>query len=56
MTKTFIWIGLFVGSTLGGLIPILWGDDMLSMWGILLSMVGAIVGIIAGYRVGAALG
>ena len=24
--KTSIWIGVFVGSTLGGLIPMLWGD------------------------------
>jgi hypothetical protein len=40
-----IWIWIFVGSTIGGLIPALWGGDMLSYSGVLLSGVGAIVGL-----------
>ena len=31
-----IWIGIFVGSTIGGLIPEIWGGDMLSYSGVLL--------------------
>ena len=47
-----IWLGLFVGSTLGGLVPSLWGDDMLSVSSVLLSGVGGVVGIVLGYRLG----
>ena len=56
MTKTFIWLGLLVGSTLGGLAPMLWSDDMLSAAGILLSMVGGIAGIFAGYKLSQSIG
>jgi hypothetical protein len=52
MTKKLIWVGLFIGSTLGGMLPALWGGDMLSISGILLSAVGGVIGIWAGYRIG----
>jgi hypothetical protein len=56
MTKTFIWIGLFVGSSIGGALPMLWGDDMLSPAGLGLSVAGAVAGIFAGYRFAQAVG
>ena len=40
MTKKFVWIGFFVGSTLGNMLPLLWGG------------VGGIAGICLGYRWG----
>ena len=52
MTKKFVWIGMFVGSTVGNMLPLLWGGDAISVSGILLSLVGAVVGIWAGYRLG----
>lgn len=52
MVKTLIWLGLFVGSTLGGLIPGMWGDSMFSGWALLLSAAGGFLGIWAGYRLG----
>jgi predicted MFS family arabinose efflux permease len=45
-----IWIGIFVGSTIGGLIPEIWGGDMLSYSGVLLSGAGALVGLWLGSR------
>ena len=45
-----IWIGVLIGSTIGGLIPELWGGDMLSYSGVLLSAVGGFVGLWAGYK------
>ena len=45
-----IWIGIFIGSTIGGLIPELWGGDMISYSGVLLSGVGAFVGLWLGSR------
>ena len=52
MTKTFVWLGLLVGSTLGGMVPLLWGGDMISIEGILLTTLGGVLGIAAGYRLG----
>jgi predicted MFS family arabinose efflux permease len=40
-----IWLGILVGSTLGGLVPLLWGGEMLSYSGVLLSGIGAFVGL-----------
>ncbi|MDQ2932918.1 MAG: hypothetical protein M3Q80_00865 [bacterium] len=47
--KTLIWIGVFIGSTLGGWIPTLWGAGIFSFSGIIGSMLGGVAGIWAGY-------
>jgi len=51
-TKTYIWIGVIIGSTIGGAIPLLWGGDMFSFSSIILSTTGGLAGIYAGYRLG----
>jgi len=48
-TKTLIWVGMFVGSFIGGYIPALWGVDVLSMTSIIFSTLGGIGGIFGGY-------
>ncbi len=50
--KSLVWIGLGVGSTIGGMIPLLWGGSALSMSSVILSAVGGMVGIWGGYRLG----
>ena len=52
MTKKFVWIGFFVGSTAGNALPLLWGGDAISVSGFLFSILGGIVGIWLGYRFG----
>jgi hypothetical protein len=52
MTKKLVWIGMFVGSAIGNMIPMLWGGDVISLSGILFSLVGGIIGIWVGYRLG----
>lgn len=49
-SKTFVLIGTIVGSTLGSLVPLLWGDGVFSFSSIFFSAVGAIVGIYYGYK------
>jgi hypothetical protein len=49
-TKSIIWIGMFVGGTIGGFIPMLWGNSGLSISGIFFNAVGAIAGIYIAYR------
>jgi len=48
--KSLIWIGVLVGSTIGSFIPSLWGAGYLSMSSVILSTVGGIAGIWAGFR------
>ncbi len=50
MNKKLIWIGMIVGSTIGGCVPTLWHAGMFSMSGIVLSTVGGIAGIWVAYR------
>jgi predicted MFS family arabinose efflux permease len=47
---SYVWIGIFIGSTIGGFIPELWGGEMLSYSGVLLSGVGAVAGLWLGSR------
>ena len=50
--KMLIWIGLTVGSAVGGYLPALWGGDLISFSSVILSTAGGIVGIWLGYRFG----
>jgi len=52
MTRQFVWIGLFVGSTIGNMLPVLWGGDAISVSGFFFSLAGGAVGIWIGYRLG----
>jgi uncharacterized membrane protein YeaQ/YmgE (transglycosylase-associated protein family) len=45
-----IWLGILIGSSVGGLIPELWGAGMLSYSSVLLSGIGAFVGLWIGYK------
>jgi uncharacterized membrane protein YeaQ/YmgE (transglycosylase-associated protein family) len=45
-----IWLGILIGSGVGGLIPELWGADLFSYASVLLSGVGAFVGLWIGSR------
>src|SRR3990172_7057818 len=49
-TKKFIWIGMFVGSSVGGFIPTLWGADVLSFSSLIFSAIGAFLGIWFGFK------
>jgi Mg/Co/Ni transporter MgtE len=51
-TKTLVWVGMIVGTTVGGMLPMLWGDGYLSMSSVLLTMVGGILGIYIGFKLG----
>ncbi len=44
-SKTLVWIGAGIGSTVGGMIPMIWGGDMFSFSSIIFSGLGAIAGI-----------
>ena len=50
MEKKTIMIGMVVGTTVGGYLPMLWGGSVLSVTSIMLGMVGGIAGVWAGYK------
>lgn len=52
MTKKLILVSLFIGSTLGGYLPILWGGSAFSFASILCSGIGGFTGIYCGYVIG----
>ena len=52
MDTKLIWLGMFVGSTIGGFVPMLWGAGALSLSGVFTSAIGGFLGIWGGYRLG----
>ena len=50
--RTLIWIGLFLGSSLGSFIPTLWGAGYFSFSSAILTAIGGFAGIWLGYRLG----
>jgi len=56
MNKFIIGIGVFIGSTIGSYIPVLWGGSLLSFASIFFSVIGGIEGILLAYRVSKYLG
>jgi uncharacterized membrane protein YeaQ/YmgE (transglycosylase-associated protein family) len=45
-----VWIGMTVGSVVGGYIPALWGAGIFDLSSIILGGIGAVVGIYLGYK------
>ena len=43
--KSRIWFAVFIGSTIGGFVPALWGGEMLSYSGVFFSGAGALLGL-----------
>ena len=52
MRKQLIWLGMGVGSFVGGYIPSLWGADYFSLWGVVFTAIGGFVGIWLGFKLG----
>jgi len=48
--KKLIWLGLFLGSLVGGYIPMLWGDDLFSFSSIIFTAIGGFLGIWLMYK------
>jgi len=54
--KSFIWVGVFIGSIIGGYIPVLLGSSLLSYSSLSGSAVGAIIGFWAGHKISDLIG
>lgn len=52
MTKKLIFLCLFLGSALGGYLPVLWGGSTFSPASVLWSAAGGLLGIYIGYTLG----
>lgn len=51
MSKSVIFLFLFIGSTVGSYLPLMWGGSLFSLTSVLLSAVGGLLGIYVGLRV-----
>ena len=47
-----IWVGIIIGSTIGGVIPELWGAGAFSYSSVLFSSIGAFAGLWIGFKLG----
>lgn len=54
--KTFIWGGLFIGSSLGGFVPNFWGSSVFSMGAVIFSAIGGVIGVFVGFKLAKLLG
>lgn len=52
MAKKLILLFLFLGSTLGAYLPMIWGDSPFSLSSVFFSALGGGVGIYIGYTLG----
>ncbi len=50
-SKSLIWIGMFIGSSIGSAIPSLWGADIFSFSSIIWGLVGGVVGVWIGFKI-----
>lgn len=50
-SKSLIWFGLFIGSTVGGFLPTLWGASFFSLSSVILSGIGGFIGIWIGFKI-----
>jgi predicted MFS family arabinose efflux permease len=50
-SKRVVWLGIAAGSTIGGLVPDLWGAGFFSLAGFVGSIAGALIGLWAALRV-----
>ncbi|MDO8471162.1 MAG: hypothetical protein Q7S49_00935 [bacterium] len=50
-SKSIIWVGMFVGSALGGYVPLLWGGSLFSFTSVILTAAGGVLGIYFGFKI-----
>ena len=50
--KSFVTLGMIIGSLVGGYVPALFGIGMFSFTSLFTSGIGAILGVLIGYRLG----
>jgi len=51
MKQSVLW-GIMIGSTIGGVVPALWGDSLLSYGAVIWSGIGGVAGAVIGIYVG----
>jgi len=51
-TKKNIWLFVFIGSSVGAYLPVLWGGSIISYSSVFLSAAGGIAGIWLGLKIG----
>lgn len=54
--KSVIYVFMFIGSLAGGWIPTLWGANPLGLESVLGGLIGGLLGIWGGFKLGKAIG
>jgi len=48
--KSIIMLGMFIGSSIGGYLPSLFGASLFSLWSVFSTAIGGIIGIYLAYK------
>lgn len=51
-TRAWVFLLTIIGSIIGGYIPVILGASAFSIWGVLISGIGAVVGLFIGLKLG----
>lgn len=49
-SKSMIWMGMFIGSSIGSFVPMMWGASVLSLSSVFFSAIGGVLGIWLGFK------
>lgn len=49
--KAMVRLGIFIGSTVGGYIPVIWGAGIISVSSLLGSLIGGLLGVWIAYKI-----
>jgi dipeptide/tripeptide permease len=49
-SKTLMYLGVTIGSIIGGYLPALWGGSLFSVAGVLTSSLGGAIGLVITYK------
>ena len=50
-SRLLVWLGVLIGSTMGGYLPVLWGVETLSSASLMGSLIGGLIGIWAAWKI-----
>ncbi len=50
-SKSLVMLGMIVGSTIGGFVPIFFGVDIFSFWSIIGNIIGGLIGIYLAFKI-----
>ena len=49
-SKSIVYLLMFIGSAIGGYVPVLWGGSVFSYTSVVTTAIGGTIGVVIGYK------